>query len=63
MFETLERSQLGDSVRILENVPDHDLAAFYSMASMLVTPSLYEGVDVGVVSLQWRRWRTVFQLW
>lgn len=46
VFETLERSHLGDSVRILENVPDHDLAAFYSMASLLVTPSLYEGFGI-----------------
>ncbi len=46
VFETLEGSRLGDSVRILENVPDSDLAAFYSMASMLVTPSLYEGFGI-----------------
>ncbi len=46
VFETLEYSRLGDSVRILENVSDSDLAAMYSMASALVTPSLYEGFGI-----------------
>lgn len=46
VFETLERSRLGDAARILENVSDGDLAALYSMASSLVTPSLYEGFGI-----------------
>lgn len=43
IFETLERLRLDDAVRILEAVSDSDLAALYSMALALVTPSLYEG--------------------
>jgi glycosyltransferase involved in cell wall biosynthesis len=43
IFETIDRLRLGDSVRVLENVTDADLAALYSMALASVTPSLYEG--------------------
>jgi glycosyltransferase involved in cell wall biosynthesis len=46
IFETLERSRLGDAVRVLEQVSDLDLAALYSMATALVTPSLYEGFGI-----------------
>jgi len=46
VFETLERAHLGDSARILEQVTDSDLAAIYSMATALVTPSLYEGFGI-----------------
>jgi glycosyltransferase involved in cell wall biosynthesis len=46
VFATLERAQLGDSVRILEQVSDRDLAALYSMSAALVTPSLYEGFGI-----------------
>jgi glycosyltransferase involved in cell wall biosynthesis len=46
VFETLQNSRLGDTVRILEAVPDSDLAALYSMALALVTPSLYEGFGI-----------------
>ncbi len=46
VFETLELARLGDSVRILEHISDSDLAVLYSMASALVTPSLYEGFGI-----------------
>lgn len=43
VFSALGEAGLGDSALILEQVSDSDLAALYSMAMMLVTPSLYEG--------------------
>lgn len=46
VFEALEQSRLGDAVRILERASDAELAALYSMASMVVTPSLYEGFGI-----------------
>ena len=46
VFEALSRARLGDAALILERVGDGDLAALYSMASMLVTPSLYEGFGI-----------------
>lgn len=46
VFETLERVRLGDAVRILEQTTDSDLAALYSIATALVTPSLYEGFGI-----------------
>lgn len=46
VFETLTRARLGDSVLILEHTPDSDLAALYSLAALVVTPSLYEGFGI-----------------
>lgn len=46
VFDTLARAGLGDRIRILEDVRDGDLAALYSMATALVSPSLYEGFGI-----------------
>jgi glycosyltransferase involved in cell wall biosynthesis len=46
VFEALEQTRLHDTVRILEHTSDEDLAALYSMASLVVTPSLYEGFGI-----------------
>ena len=43
IFKRFESSPKSDRIRILEYVPDEDLAALYAGAEMLVFPSLYEG--------------------
>lgn len=46
VFSALSEAGMGNSALILERVTDGDLAALYSMATMLVTPSLYEGFGI-----------------
>jgi glycosyltransferase involved in cell wall biosynthesis len=43
IFERVEALQLSDQVRFLHGVPDADLPGLYSAASVLTTPSFYEG--------------------
>jgi glycosyltransferase involved in cell wall biosynthesis len=43
VFERVEHLQLTRRVRFLHTVPNADLRALYSAASLLVTPSFYEG--------------------
>jgi glycosyltransferase involved in cell wall biosynthesis len=43
VFERVEALCLGDQVRFLHGVPDTDLLGLYNAASVLVTPSFYEG--------------------
>ncbi|HEU5346044.1 MAG TPA: glycosyltransferase family 1 protein [Ktedonobacterales bacterium] len=49
VFQAVERLNLGDAVRFLDYVPDADLAPLYSLASVVVMPSLYEGFGIPVV--------------
>lgn len=44
-----EQHQLGDSVRFLGPVPEADLPALYSAATLFVFPSLYEGFGLPVL--------------
>ncbi|HNT33460.1 MAG TPA: glycosyltransferase family 1 protein [bacterium] len=43
LFALIEQLSLGDCVKVLGYVPDDDLPALYSSASVFVYPSLYEG--------------------
>lgn len=43
VFERVEMLRLADQVRFLHDVPDADLPAIYSAASVLAMPSFYEG--------------------
>ncbi len=43
IFERVEELHLADRVRFLHNVPTADLPALYNAASLLTTPSFYEG--------------------
>ncbi|MEE8390268.1 MAG: glycosyltransferase family 1 protein [Anaerolineae bacterium] len=43
VFERVEELHLTDCVRFLHNVTDTDLPALYNAASVLTTPSFYEG--------------------
>jgi len=43
IFDRVEALKLGDQVRFLHGVPDADLPGLYSAASVLTTPSFYEG--------------------
>jgi glycosyltransferase involved in cell wall biosynthesis len=43
IFERVEVLGLGGLVRFLEGVPDADMPALYNAASLLATPSFYEG--------------------
>ncbi len=45
----IERLGIGEAVRFTGYVPFEDLAALYSLAEMLVFPSLYEGFGLPVV--------------
>jgi glycosyltransferase involved in cell wall biosynthesis len=39
----LQQSPRGERIRLLEDIGEHDLAALYAGAELLVLPSLYEG--------------------
>jgi glycosyltransferase involved in cell wall biosynthesis len=43
IFERVEALNLNEHVRFLHDVPDADLPSLYNAASLLVTPSFYEG--------------------
>jgi glycosyltransferase involved in cell wall biosynthesis len=43
IFDRVEALGLNDQVRFLHGVPDADLPGLYSAASVLTTPSFYEG--------------------
>jgi glycosyltransferase involved in cell wall biosynthesis len=43
IFEYVETLSLGDHLRFLHQVPDEDLPGLYNAASVLTTPSFYEG--------------------
>lgn len=43
IFERVEALNLTEQVHFLHDVPDSDLPAIYNAASLLVTPSFYEG--------------------
>ncbi len=43
IFERVETLRLSDRVQLLHDVPDADLPALYNAASLLTTPSFYEG--------------------
>jgi glycosyltransferase involved in cell wall biosynthesis len=43
IFERVEALKLGEQVRFLHGVPDADLPGLYSAASVMTTPSFYEG--------------------
>jgi glycosyltransferase involved in cell wall biosynthesis len=43
IFDSVEALELSDQVRFLHGVPDADLPGLYSAASVLATPSFYEG--------------------
>jgi glycosyltransferase involved in cell wall biosynthesis len=43
VFECVERLHLAERVRFLHDVPNADLPGLYSAASVLTTPSFYEG--------------------
>ncbi|HEX9036316.1 MAG TPA: glycosyltransferase family 1 protein [Ktedonobacterales bacterium] len=49
VYEALERARLGVAARLLEQVSDRELAALYSMAAVVVTPSMYEGFGIPAV--------------
>ena len=44
----IERLGIGDRVTIVGRVPEHELAAWYRRAQILVSPSLYEGFGLPV---------------
>lgn len=48
-FRHLEELQLGDTVLLPGYVPDADLPAVYSAATLCVLPSLYEGFGLSVL--------------
>ena len=48
-FRRLEESGLGREVILLGRVPDEDLPALYSAATLFVFPSLYEGFGLPVL--------------
>jgi glycosyltransferase involved in cell wall biosynthesis len=48
-FRRLEELQLGDAVLLPGYVPDADLPAVYSAATLCVLPSLYEGFGLSVL--------------
>ncbi|TEU10319.1 MAG: glycosyltransferase family 1 protein [Anaerolineales bacterium] len=48
-FRRLEELQLGDAVLLPGYVPDADLPAVYSAATLYVLPSLYEGFGLSVL--------------
>jgi glycosyltransferase involved in cell wall biosynthesis len=48
-FRRLEELQLGDAVLLPGYVPDVDLPAVYSAATLCVLPSLYEGFGLSVL--------------
>jgi glycosyltransferase involved in cell wall biosynthesis len=48
-FRHLEELQLGDAVLLPGYVPDADLPAIYSAATLCVLPSLYEGFGLSVL--------------
>lgn len=41
--QQIEESDLGDSIQMLGYIPDEDLPALYSLATVFVFPSIYEG--------------------
>jgi glycosyltransferase involved in cell wall biosynthesis len=43
IFERVEALDLGGLVRFLHGVPDSDMPGLYNAASVLTTPSFYEG--------------------
>jgi len=43
VFERVEELHLAENVRFLHKVPDADLPGLYNAASLLTTPSFYEG--------------------
>jgi glycosyltransferase involved in cell wall biosynthesis len=43
IFERVEELHLNEQVHFLQGVPDGDLPGLYNAASLLVTPSFYEG--------------------
>jgi glycosyltransferase involved in cell wall biosynthesis len=43
IFERVEELHLNEQVHLLQGVPDGDLPGLYNAASLLVTPSFYEG--------------------
>ncbi len=46
IFAAIERSGVGDCVRLLDFLPDADLPALYHLADVLAMPSLYEGFGI-----------------
>jgi glycosyltransferase involved in cell wall biosynthesis len=49
IFAAHARSDLGDAVRFLGRLDEHDLAVLYSHAGVFVLPSLYEGFGLPVL--------------
>ncbi len=43
VLKTAKSSMLLDKIRILEDVPENDLPALYSLSSIFIYPSFYEG--------------------
>ena len=43
VFERLSELDLTDHVRFVHGIPDSDMPAVYNAASLLITPSFYEG--------------------
>jgi glycosyltransferase involved in cell wall biosynthesis len=49
VFAAVQRLGVSDAVRFLDYIPDGDLPALYSLASVVAMPSLYEGFGIPVV--------------
>ncbi len=49
LFETIERLGINHRVRVLNQLPIHDLVALYNGADLLAFPSLYEGFGLPVI--------------
>ena len=49
VFAAVERLGVGDAVRFLDYIPDGDLPALYTLASVVAMPALYEGFGIPVV--------------
>lgn len=49
VFDLVRELQLGEAVRFLGPVPADDLPALYSLATLFVLPSLYEGFGMPVL--------------
>jgi glycosyltransferase involved in cell wall biosynthesis len=46
IYKSVRAESVGEQVRFLGFVPDSDLAALYTMADLMVFPSLYEGFGI-----------------
>lgn len=48
----IQENNLSDRVRLLSNIPFHELPAFYQMASLFVYPSFFEGFGIPILEAQ-----------